>query len=132
MLHQWQCSKGSHGLSRVTKGYQGLPKFTKSLRKVFLLGSFFLLHMLGSLPQTPVFPILTNHFIKLSKCRPIVQMKFGHFILMSSTLRLVLGASKKLHCSWANFKLQALKLILFSIYHRNGEQNTSIYPPSSL
>ena len=32
------------------------------------------------MPQTPVFPNLTNHFIKLSRCRPIVRMKFGHFI----------------------------------------------------
>ena len=37
--------------------------------------------MLGSLPQTPVFPILTNHFIKLSRCRPIVRMKFGYFFI---------------------------------------------------
>ena len=38
--------------------------------------------MPGSLPQTPVFPILTNHFIKLSRCRPIVRMKFGHFYMV--------------------------------------------------
>ena len=35
--------------------------------------------MLGSLLQTPVFPILTNYFLKLSKCRPIMRIKFGHF-----------------------------------------------------
>ena len=43
------------------------------------MASFFLLHISGSLSQTPVFPILTIHFIKLSRCRPIVRMKFGHF-----------------------------------------------------
>ena len=45
----------------------------------FFVLIFFLLHLPGSLPQTPVFPILTIHFIKLSRCRPIVRMKFGHF-----------------------------------------------------
>ena len=48
--------------------------------QLFLFASFFLLHMPGSLPQTPVFPILTIQFIKLSRCWPIVQMKFEHFL----------------------------------------------------
>ena len=64
------------GFPRVTKGYEELPQVIAGYRgyqrllqdptlsfllkktQLFLLASFFLLHMLGSFPQTPVFPIL--------------------------------------------------------------------------
>ena len=65
----------SGNIARVPKRFQRLFK----KMQLFLFTSFFLLHMPGSLPQTPVFPILTIHYIKLSRCRPIVRMKFGHF-----------------------------------------------------
>ena len=55
--------KDYHRLRQVTASYRRLPQdptlsFLLKKTQLFLLASFFLLHMLGSFPQTPVFPIL--------------------------------------------------------------------------
>ena len=46
-------SRSYHRLPQVTTGYHRLPQY--------------------------LFPILMIHYIELSRCRPIVRMKFGHF-----------------------------------------------------
>ena len=47
---------------------------------IFFLTLFLLSFALpGSLLRTLVFPILMTQFIKLSRCQPLVRMKFGHF-----------------------------------------------------
>ena len=72
-------TKSYHRLPQVTTGYCRLPKVTAGYHRLPQVTTGY--HRLPqvTLPQTPVFPILTNHYIKLSRCRPIVRMKFGHF-----------------------------------------------------
>ena len=92
--------KGSQGILRVTNGYQWLPMVTRGYQRLpqVTTGYHGLPQVItgylpgyppgyppsyppGYLPGYLMLPNLTNHFIKLSKCQPMVRMKFGHFFV---------------------------------------------------
>ena len=90
---------GYHGLPRVTTGYHGLPRAIYKKDENFYISASFLFHPVicsvicpvicppgyppSYLPGYLMLPNLTNQVIKLSKCRPLVRMKFGPFLFCS-------------------------------------------------
>ena len=72
--------KGSQGLLRVTKGYHRLPQVTTGYHR--------LPQVTTGYHRLPQLPVLTDHYIKLSRCRPIVRMKFGHFFIETNIAKL--------------------------------------------
>merc|ERR1712016_383262 len=82
-------TRGYRGLPRVTAGYRGLPRVTTGYHGLPRVTTGYPPgYPPGYLPSYPpgyptsylMLPNLTNHYIKLSKCRTMVRMKFGHFM----------------------------------------------------